>query len=83
MYINRLSLQLDIHISEHVNIKYKICLIEVYLLKYYFESHLIYNIYYGQTIFNQLNIMVPSVYGFCHCVSILREIYVMQHKYHV
>ena len=68
------------------NVK-QICIIEVYnLLKYYFESHLIYKWrYYRQTIFNQLNIMVPYVYliGVCHCVVILREIYVMQSKYHV
>ena len=32
----------------------KICIIEVYILKYYFESHFIYKWrYYGKTIFNQ------------------------------
>ena len=40
----------------------KICIIEVCILKYYFESHLIYKLcYHRQTIFNQLNIMVPYV----------------------
>ena len=37
---------------------YKICIIEVYVLKYHFISHLIYKwSYYRQTIFNQLNLM--------------------------
>ena len=52
----------------------KICLIEVYLLKYYFERHLIYRWrYYRQTISNQLNIMVPyiDIIGLCHSVAIL------------
>ena len=36
--------------------------IEVYLINYYFESHLIYKLrYYRQTIFNQLNITIPFV----------------------
>ena len=64
----------------------KICIIEVYLLKYYFESHLIYKWrYYRQTIFNQLNIMVPyvDIIGLCHSVAILWEIYVMRPKCHV
>ena len=40
----------------------KICIIEVCLLKYYFESHLIYKLcYYRQTVFDQLNIMVSYV----------------------
>ena len=40
----------------------KICMIEVYLLKYYFESHLIYKgRYYRQTIIKQLDIMVSYV----------------------
>ena len=40
----------------------KICIIEVYLSKYYFKSHLIYKLrYYRQTISNQLDIMVPYV----------------------
>ena len=40
----------------------KICIIEVYILKYYFESHFIYKWrYYRQTILNQLNIMVAYV----------------------
>ena len=43
-------------------IRVKICLVEVYLLKYYFESHLTYKLrYYRQTMFNQLNIMVPYI----------------------
>ena len=58
----------------------------IYLLKYYFKSQLIQKLhYYRQTIFNQLNIMVPyvDIIGLCHSVAILQEIYVMQHKYHV
>ena len=61
-------------------------IIEVNFLKYYFESHLIYEwSYYRQTIFNQLNIMVPNVdmIGLCSSVAILWEIHVMQHKCHV
>ena len=49
-------------------------IIEVYLLKYYFESHLIYECrYYRQTIFSQLNIMVPyvDIIDLCHSVAIL------------
>ena len=46
----------------------KICIIIVSLLKYYFESHLIYNINDAiidrQTIFNQLNIRVAIVVAF-------------------
>ena len=52
----------------------KICIIEIYLLKYFFESHLIYKIrYYRQTNFNQLNIMVPyvDIIGLCHSVVII------------
>ena len=37
-------------------------MIEVYLFKYFFESHNIYEIcYHRQKIFNQLNIMVSTV----------------------
>ena len=64
----------------------KICITEVYLLKYYFESHLMYKWrYYRQTIFNQLNIMVPNVdiIGLYHSLAILWEIYVMRHICHV
>ena len=44
-------------------IRAKICIIEVFLLKYYFQSHLIYKWhYYRQTILNQLKIMVSYVY---------------------
>ena len=58
------------------------CIIEVYLLMYYFESHLIYK---WQTIFNQLNIMVSYlvIFGLCHSVAILWEIYVMRRECHV
>ena len=49
-------------------------IIEEYLLKYYFESHLIckWN-YYIQTILNQSNIMVPyiDIIGQCHIVAII------------
>ena len=61
----------------------KQCIIEVYILKYYFESHLIYKWrYYTQTIFNQLNIKVTyvNIIGLSHSVAILWEILVMQHK---
>ena len=55
-----------------IKISIKIFLIQVYLLKYYFESHLIYNKlrYYRQTIFNQLNIILSCVdiIGLCHSV---------------
>ena len=55
----------------------KICIIEVHLLKYYFESHLIYKYCYcRQTSFN-INV---DMIGLCHSVAILWEIYVMQHK---
>jgi hypothetical protein len=67
-------------------INFKICIIEVYLLKYYFERQLIFKwSYYRQTIFNQLNIMVPyaDIIGLCHSVAILWEIYVMPHKCHM
>ena len=39
-------------------------------------------ILYRQTIFNQLNILVPVI-GLCHNVTILWEIYVMRHKCYV
>ena len=61
----------------------KICIIEVYLLKYYFESHLIYKWrYFRQTIFNQLNIMASyvDINGLCHSIPILWWIYVMRPK---
>ena len=64
----------------------KICIIEVYLLKYHFESHLIYTWhYYRQTTFSQLKIMVPyvDISGVCHSIVILWEIYVMRRKCHV
>ena len=54
--------------------KIKICIIEVYLLNYYFESHLISKwSYYRQTIFYQLNLMIPHVdiIGLSHSVAIL------------
>ena len=69
-----------------INTQIKICIIEVYLLEYYFESHLIYKWrYYRQTIFSQSNIMVSYVdmIGLCHSVTILRETYVMRLKCHV
>ena len=59
----------------------KIFIIEVYLLKYYFESHLIIYKwrYYRQTIFSQLNIMVSyvDIIEIFHSVAILWYIYVM------
>ena len=61
-------------------------MIEVYLLKYYFESHHIYKWrHYRQTIFNQLNIMVPyvDIIGLCPSLAILWEIYVIRHKCNV
>ena len=61
----------------------KICIIEVYLLKYYFVSYLIYKWrYYRQII---LNIMVPyvDIIGLCLSVANLWEIYVMWPKCHV
>ena len=61
-------------------------IIEVYPLKYYFKSHLIYKWrYYRQTIFNQLNIMLPllDIIDICHSITILWEIYMMRHKCHV
>ena len=63
----------------------KISIIEVYLLKYYFRSHLIYTWhYYRQTIPNQLNIMVSyvDIIGLRHSFAILWEIYVMRHKFY-
>ena len=41
--------------------------------------------YYRQTIFNQSNIMVSyvDIFGLCHSVAILWEIYVMRSKCHV
>ena len=61
------------------NIITKICIREEYLLKYYFGSHLIYKWrYYRQSIFNQLNIMVPYVDMSGQSVAILLEIYVMR-----
>ena len=64
----------------------KICVIEVNLLKYNFESHLIYKYrYYRQTIFNQLNIISPYVdmISLCHSVTILWEIYVMRLRFNL
>ena len=58
----------------------------VYLLKYHFESHLIYKWrYYRQTILNQLNIMVPyiDIIGLCFSVATWWKIYVMRPKCHV
>ena len=52
----------------------KISIIEVYLLKYYFDSYLMHKwCYYGQTILNQLNIMVTyvDIIGLCHSVAFL------------
>ena len=50
--------------------KNKICIIDVYLLKYYFKNHLIYK---GSYNYNQFNIMVSyvDVIGLCHSVAIL------------
>ena len=51
-----------------------------------FESHLKKKWrYYRQTIFNQLDIMVPyvDIIGVCHSVAILLEIHVLRHKCHV
>ena len=50
----------------------KICIIEVYLLKYYLKATTYINDAI-QTIFNQLNIMVPyvDIIGLCHSVAIL------------
>ena len=65
---------------------YQICIIEVYFLKYYFESSYINDaIMYWQTIFNQLNIILSyvEIIGLCHSVEILWEIYVMRPKCHV
>ena len=45
-------------VYKYMNKLIKICIIEVFISKYYFESHLIYR---WQTIFNQFNIMVPYV----------------------
>ena len=58
-------------------------LIEVYTLKYYFESHLIYKWQYY--IFIKLEIMVFNVdkISFCCSFAILWEIYVMWPKCHV
>ena len=64
----------------------EICIKEVCLLKYYFESNLIFKWrYYRQQIFKQLNIMVPyvNIIGLCHSVPILWEIYIMRRKCHV
>ena len=64
----------------------KIYKIELYLLKCYFESHIIYKWrYYRKNIFNQLNIMVlyVNIIGLCHIVPILWKTYVMRHRYHV
>ena len=61
-------------------------IIEVCLLKYYFESHLIYKWrFYRQTIFNQLNIIVPyvDIFGLCLSVANLWEIYMMRPQCHV
>ena len=67
-----------------IQVQVKICIIELYLLKYYFES--IYTCrYYTQTNFNQLNIMVSyvDIIGLWHSVAILWEIYVMWPTCHV
>ena len=69
----------------------KICITEVYLLKYYFESHLLAASYlndaitYRQAIFNQSNILVPYVDIIGRSVPYivsrnLLGIYVMRHK---
>ena len=59
-------------------------LTQIYLLKYYFESHLITN----DTIIDKqssINIMVPNVniigLNHLHCVAILKEIYVIRYKW--
>ena len=79
------SFGIRLHILHYVSTK--ICIIEVDLLRYYFESHLIYKCryIYRQIIFNQLNIMVPyvDIISPCHSSAILWEIYVMWHKCHV
>ena len=49
----------------------------------FWKSLHIYKSYYRQTIFNQLNIMVPYIDITGHSVTILWEIFVMQHKCHV
>ena len=73
-------------VYEYCDIITKICIIEVYTLEYYFESHLICKWrYYRQIIFNLLNITVSyvDIIGLCHSVAILFEIYVMRPKCHV
>ena len=57
MILNHSFFNINLNFSSH-----KICIIEVYLLKYYFESPLIHKRrYYRQTIFNQFSIMVSYV----------------------
>ena len=54
-------------------------IIEVCLLKYYFESHLIYNdAIIQKTIFTQLNIIVPylDIIGLCYmCCNFMTNLY--------
>ena len=75
------------NVNHYILVGYlKICVIEVYFLKYYFQRYLIYKwSYIRQIIFNQLNIMVSYVViiGLCNSVASLWEIYVMLPKFHV
>jgi hypothetical protein len=74
------------YLIKTIKLNDKICIIEVYILTYYFESHLIYKwCYYRKTIFNQLKIMVSyvDINGLCHNVPIIWEIYVMRPKCHM
>ena len=80
-----ITLPLDcIFMAKYLSIFFPIiCIIEVYLLKNYFEYHFIYKWrYYKQTIFNQLNDNLIAIIGLCHSVAILWKIYVMWHNFH-
>ena len=64
-------MNLNYFISKYFGINIKICIIDVCIFKYYFEIHLIHKWhYYRQTIFNQLNIVVPykEIFGLCNSV---------------
>ena len=65
----------DKYYFKFIQERFKICIIEVYLLKYYFKRYLIYKWgYYRQTIFDQFDIILVSygeIIGICHSVAII------------
>ena len=75
LYIYRVFITFENFIvyPSKISVIYKICKIEVYLLKYYFKIHLYINDAIIDLIFNQLIIIVSyvDIIVLCHSVAIL------------